>query len=154
MINTLSPELHMSGHTLIARNPGQQREVHLRGTGLILMPSLFWTGHPRITWDPQDQSQHVLIYSARTAPTAVARPGARDADALGALMGAARAAVLRALHIPRTTSELAAYLGVSASSASQHATTLRNAGLVTSQRQGKSVHHRLTHLGATLLRQH
>ncbi|WP_443071388.1 ArsR family transcriptional regulator [Streptomyces sp. NBC_01465] len=51
-----------------------------------------------------------------------------------------------------TTGELACAAGVSASSASQHTTALRDAGLIASRRQGASVLHILTPLGASLLR--
>ncbi|MBR7678841.1 helix-turn-helix transcriptional regulator, partial [Streptomyces daliensis] len=50
------------------------------------------------------------------------------------------------------TGELARAIGVSASSASQHTTALRNTGLITSHRHGASVLHTLTPLGAALLR--
>ncbi|MDX2745642.1 MULTISPECIES: helix-turn-helix domain-containing protein [Streptomyces] len=43
-------------------------------------------------------------------------------------------------------------MGVSASSASRHATVLRDAGLVTSSRHGASVLHTLTPVGASVLR--
>ena len=42
--------------------------------------------------------------------------------------------------------------GVSASAASRHATALRDAGLVTTVRNGRTVLHTLTPTGASLLR--
>lgn len=151
MINALSPDLCLTGSTLTARYPWD-RDVHLRGRGLILMPSAFWTGYPRITWDPQDPSQYVLVYPARANHRTVGAVTGKG-DALAGLVGATRAAVLRALAQPSTTSSLAGNVGISLSSASEHTTALRNAGLVTSHRLGQAVHHHLTHLGFSVLMQ-
>ncbi|QUQ64467.1 ArsR/SmtB family transcription factor [Kutzneria sp. CA-103260] len=149
MINALSPDLCLTGSTLTARYPWD-RDVHLHGHGLVLMPSAFWTGHPRITWDPLDQSRFVLVYPARPNDrTTGLFPG--KGDALAALVGATRAAVLRALAQPSTTGEVAGHVGISVSSASEHTTALRNAGLVTSHRLGRAVHHHLTQLGFSVL---
>ncbi|WP_328605897.1 helix-turn-helix domain-containing protein [Amycolatopsis sp. NBC_00345] len=151
LLNALSPDLCLTGSTLVGRYPWE-RDVHLHGRGLVLMPSAFWTGHPLVTWDPQDQSQHVLIYPARPGRRS-AGPGPSKGDALAVLVGSTRAAVLRTLAQPRTTSDLAGLAGISVSSASEHTTALRNAGLVTSHRLGQAVHHHLTRLGFSLLLQ-
>lgn len=50
-----------------------------------------------------------------------------------------------------TTGELARRADISAASASQHATVLRQAGLVSTHRQGNTVRHTLSPLGAELL---
>jgi DNA-binding transcriptional ArsR family regulator len=55
--------------------------------------------------------------------------------------------VLRALADEHSTSGLARELGISLASASTHAAVLRDAGLVTSRRQGQSVLHTQTGLG-------
>jgi DNA-binding transcriptional ArsR family regulator len=118
-------------------------EVDLDGRGLQLMPSL-WT-RPGFTgrW-----TQPTLVYPlgrfAWMAPTAAKS----DADPLAAVLGTTRARVLRALADGHTTSGLARVLGISLASASSHAAVLREAGLVTSRRQGQSVRHTLTSLGA------
>lgn len=145
MIDGLSPQLRLRGRTLVGRYPWH-RQIRLDGRGLVLMPSAFWTGHPLLTWDPQQHSRHVLIYPARPSPVAAAPD-----DALDALLGRTRAAALRALRTPSTTSGLAARLHTSIASASKHATTLRNAGLVSTDRRGAAVEHRLTELGCSLL---
>ncbi|HET8617440.1 MAG TPA: helix-turn-helix domain-containing protein [Acidimicrobiales bacterium] len=117
-------------------------EVDLAGRGLQLMPSL-WT-RPGFTtaW-----SQPTLVYPvarfAWTAPPATKRHD----DPLAAVLGATRARVLRALADEHSTSGLARELGISLASASTHAAVLRDAGLVTSRRQGQSVLHTLTGLG-------
>ncbi|MGW0577145.1 helix-turn-helix domain-containing protein [Streptomyces sp. NPDC002920] len=50
-----------------------------------------------------------------------------------------------------STSQLARRVGLSIASASEHATVLRRAGLVTTHRTGRTRHHSLTPLGAELL---
>jgi DNA-binding transcriptional ArsR family regulator len=127
--------------------------VDPQGNGLILMPSAFWNGRPLITWDPLAPAQHVLIYPA--VPDG-REPGGRSselADALGALLGPTRATVLTTLRRPQTTSGLARELGLSTSTVSDHTATLREAGLITSRREGQKVEHRLTRLGHALITQ-
>jgi DNA-binding transcriptional ArsR family regulator len=118
-------------------------DIDLAGRGLQLMPSL-WT-RPGFTgrW-----TQPTLVYPigrfAWMAPTATKN----HRDPLAAALGTTRALVLRALVDEHTTSGLARVLGISLASASTHAAVLRDAGLVTSRRQGQSVRHTLTSLGA------
>ena len=78
--------------------------------------------------------------------------GERTLDGHGlTLLGRTRAAILRALTEPRTTTGLARTLEVSGASASEHARTLRRAGLITTRRTGKAVTHLITPLGLRLL---
>ncbi|WP_330297530.1 ArsR/SmtB family transcription factor [Streptomyces sp. NBC_00503] len=122
-------------------------EVHLGGRGLILMPSPFWTGRPLLAGHPS--GAHLLLYPALT-PLPLSVPGPA-AGALDALLGRTRAAVLQSLVQQRTTSELARDLGISLPSASEHTRTLRAAGLITTERDGKAVLHSTTALGVDLL---
>jgi DNA-binding transcriptional ArsR family regulator len=115
------------------------------------MPSAFWTGHPLFTWDPLDQSRYVLIYPARHYADSGSGPRQRPDDALAALLGPTRAAVLRVLGQPHSTSAIAHDVRISLSSASEHAATLRAAGLITTDRHGQAMVHRLSELGAALL---
>jgi DNA-binding transcriptional ArsR family regulator len=154
MLSTLSPDLRMHGMTLEGRYPWDRR-VRLMGRGLTIMPSTFWTGHPLITWDPQDRSRYVLIYPARFPLDQVSDHGTslrQAAEPLAMLLGATRAATLRALlRQPHTTTTLARQVGISPSSASGHAATLRAAGLITSERHGPAVIHQISELGSALL---
>ena len=152
MLDTLHPGLALNGSTLEGLYPWD-RQVHLQGRGLTLMPSAFWTGHPLVTWDPLDPTRQVLIYPAGTGPGRAAGPpqDASRGEALSALLGTTRAAALDALRQPRTTSGIADRLNISVSTASAHATALRGAGLVESHRHGMSVEHHLTRLGRALL---
>jgi DNA-binding transcriptional ArsR family regulator len=121
------------------------QDISLDGHGLLLIPSYFAVGP--VTAAGRPDGPKILIYPMRFDDRWVG-----DADDLGPLLGHTRAAVLAALCIPATTSALAARAGISLSSASQHTAALRNAGLVSTTRQGISVRHTLTPLGAALLR--
>ncbi|WP_046774043.1 ArsR/SmtB family transcription factor, partial [Streptomyces scabiei] len=72
-------------------------------------------------------------------------------QALAALLGRARAAVLEEVADGRTTSEVAARVGLSPATVSHHVAVLRESGLLTSRRLGGIVLHTLTALGADLL---
>jgi DNA-binding transcriptional ArsR family regulator len=131
----------------------------LGGTGIVLAPSAFCPVGP-VPFFPYNGNPAVLIYPALTAPQLAqlwngtggyADPDPRQLGALGRLIGRTRAEVLRTLADGCTTSELAARLGMSPASASQHATALREAGLVSSTRDRNRMLHRLTNLGAELL---
>ena len=76
---------------------------------------------------------------------------AEQGDPLADLLGLTRACVLRAcVQAPQTTTSLALAVGISNSSASEHAAVLRAAGLLTSQRTANRVEHRASPMGAAL----
>ncbi|MFF3020039.1 ArsR/SmtB family transcription factor [Streptomyces sp. NPDC057939] len=89
------------------------------------------------------------------APGSDRRPPPRH-RALAALLGATRAQVLLliAIHAKATTNDLVDELSVSAATVSHHTSVLRHSALITTRRDGVSVHHDLTPLGDTLLRAH
>jgi DNA-binding transcriptional ArsR family regulator len=93
------------------------------------------------------------VIARREPSTGSAEPAEGDAanDSLAALLGFARAALLHALREPRTTENLAAAVGISLSSAPEHAKSLRDADLIQTLREGRSRRHSLTPLGRTLL---
>ncbi|MBS2535616.1 helix-turn-helix transcriptional regulator [Catenulispora sp. NF23] len=115
------------------------------GPGLILAPCLF--GQQRTHGGPGADGTQVVIYPTAELDESYTAPD----DHLAALLGAGRAAVLRTLRVPASTSGLARRLGISAPMASTHATLLRNAGLVSTTRDGKSVRHDLTAVGRQLV---
>jgi DNA-binding transcriptional ArsR family regulator len=123
-------------------------EWSLGGQGVQLVPSALWTGPPLFSDHPPQAGGNVLIYPARPAVPPDEASQSRD---LAGLLGHTRAAVLRALRTPRSTAELAACVGTSAPSASEHATALRASGLVQTVRRGRRVNHSLTPLGRSLL---
>jgi DNA-binding transcriptional ArsR family regulator len=131
---------------------GSQKEVVLGGRGLLLVPAAFaW---PRV-WPMSDPPwQPAIVYAPRGVAELWAPAGTGgDADgALAGLLGARRAAVLRALDRPTGTIELAARLGASPAGVSQHLQVLRRAGLVAGRRAGRQVLYGRTRAGEVLLR--
>jgi DNA-binding transcriptional ArsR family regulator len=126
------------------------RDIHLDGRGLTLLPSFFCWGAPT-TLKNADCSQ-VLVYPVQHDPTWLVRDTAPSGVPLSALIGRTRATVMAVLaEAPATTTELANRAGISLASASEHANVLRDAGLLTSCRDRNRVHHTLTRLGTELL---
>ncbi|MFH8620363.1 ArsR/SmtB family transcription factor [Streptomyces vietnamensis] len=123
------------------------RDVHPAGRGLVLLPTFHWRGGPLVQDLPDGPV--VLAYPAGGG-LPLAPPAASGEDALAGVLGRTRAELLRALTSPRTTTELARRLGVSNATASAHAGALRAAGLLTTTRTGRSVHHATTPLGTLL----
>ncbi|MCX4781888.1 ArsR/SmtB family transcription factor [Streptomyces sp. NBC_01264] len=130
-------------------------DVHLGGRGLVIAPTVFLWRDPALLWDSRDvtAAPTLAIPTLGDAAAAAALWGAaRAADqSLGALLGRTRAAALKAATEGCSTTELARRLNVSIAAASEHATVLRNAHLITTSRRGKSVVHTVTPLGAELL---
>ncbi|MFG3406328.1 ArsR/SmtB family transcription factor [Streptomyces sp. NPDC048142] len=150
ILRGLGPCLRWQRPVLHALYP-EDRDMHLNGRGLLLIPSYFSWGNPLAFAEPT--LEPVLIYSLSHEPHHTTLPGDLGSGVpLATLLGRTRAAVLRATAHGATTGELARFAGVSASSASQHATTLRDNGLIVSHRHAASVLHTLTPLGAALLR--
>lgn len=133
-------------------------EYDLGGSGLLLMPSAFWTGPPLFMAGDGVRLQSALLYAAQpngqaADPDAGPLAGEAENDNLATLIGPTRAVVLRALAEPRGTADLARAVGISPASASEHAKVLRNAYLIETRREGRSVRHSLTPLGRTMLGQ-
>jgi DNA-binding transcriptional ArsR family regulator len=70
---------------------------------------------------------------------------------LESLIGRTRAAILRRLDVPMTTTQLARDLDQSPSTISEHLTVLRGNGLLVSWRAGRSVQYRRTPLASSLM---
>ncbi|MFI1582617.1 ArsR/SmtB family transcription factor [Embleya sp. NPDC020630] len=133
----------------------KDHDIVLGGRGLVIAPTLFVWRESAVLWDVQDETAPYVL----AVPTvrdlqdgaALWQPGTGDDRALGALLGQTRAAALTVINEGCTTTELARRLNVSPASASQHATVLRNARLITTTRRGGAVLHSLTSLGLELL---
>ncbi len=153
VLSTLHPRARWDGQVLALPYPVDQ-DLYLCGRGLTLVPSFFCWQNP-ITLADQDR-QPVLVYPIErgldwTTTTGAGQP--RRARSLVALLGRTRAAVLRTIaeRPGLNTTELATALGTSPASASQHATVLREAGLVITRRHNGSAWHTLSDRGADLL---
>ncbi|MGB3443009.1 MAG: DUF5937 family protein [Actinophytocola sp.] len=120
----------------------------LDGAGLLLVPAVFVWPHIGAYTDPPWPK--TLVYPAR-GTAALWDPGpATPPDALASLLGNSRARLLSALADPASTTQLATSLGMATGAVGDHLAVLRNAGLVTRARSGRSVLYRRTPLGDAL----
>ncbi|WP_051731698.1 hypothetical protein [Kitasatospora phosalacinea] len=128
-------------------------DIRLNGQGLILCPSLFLPAKTCVLVRSERQTgAPALVFSVPLDLDDLEEETEVDGDrALAALVGATRAAALRALSESGTTGDLSDRLGISLSGASKQATVLREAGLITTLRNRTTATHTLTPLGLALL---
>lgn len=137
---------------------GHEGDLYLEGRGLLLVPTLFGSAYP-VFEDSGPQPWITFPVGHDRAPwfplPATVTAGALSSAprSLAALLGRTRATVLCAIaeHPGLTTSQLAARAGISPASASEHATVLRSAGLVSTARDRNAVLHTPTAAGIGLL---
>ncbi|MEU7938047.1 ArsR/SmtB family transcription factor [Microbispora bryophytorum] len=134
---------------------GIDHDLHLEGRGILLAPSAFATrsmvtdgAHPMVSYPSGDD-----LPLHRLTALIPEHETPESASTVAALLGTTRAAVLNAIaeHPGCTTTELARLSGTTPSGASQHATVLRQAGLIQTTRYRNTALHSATSLGITLL---
>ena len=145
---------------------GTDQEVYLDGRGLALLPSVFHRGAPRLVTLQSRFTEPPTAEQAEQRPTHLmvlpvcphglasgnlVKDVQRPPQLLPQLLGRTRAAVLSQLTRPQSTSELSGALRISATTASEHASVLRGSGLISTIRNGNSVLHEVTPLGAMVL---
>ena len=150
----LSPNLRWRGGTIeCAKVPGET-DAALAGRGLLFVPSVFiW---PSVAFGLDPPWPPAITYPARGVVALWERPdsGAPAAGVpapLGRLLGRSRAAILAALGEPASTTQLAAVLRQSIGGLGDHLAVLRDTGLVTRARSGRSVLYRRTAAGDALV---
>ncbi|MFE6967933.1 DUF5937 family protein [Isoptericola sp. NPDC057653] len=118
------------------------------GVGLTLVPTLFTRGAsaPISPAEPP-----VIMYGARGTGTLWQAERQVADDALVAVLGRARAGLLTALERPASSTELARRLDVTTSAVNQHLRVLRDVGLLTSARAGRSVLYLRSEVGDALV---
>jgi helix-turn-helix protein/uncharacterized protein DUF5937 len=140
----ISDQVSWNDNRLTVRVPVHDATIELAGRGLVLMPSAFSATRAFVI--DRDPWQPTVVYPARGIAT-LWEEAAPAPDSLARLLGPTRAAVLADLGAPRSTTELAERLSLSPGTASHHLTALRDAGLVTGRRDGRSVLYVRTVLG-------
>jgi len=168
-LGDLHPDLSWEqGRIVLSRMPGDVDEA-LGGRGLLFVPSVFiW---PKLALGLDPPWPPALIYPARGVAALWEQPGraaagrapvgraaagravsggARPGTALDRLLGPTRAAVLTALEEPASTTQLVAALGQSLGGIGDHLAVLREAGLISRARSGRSVLYRRTPVGDAL----
>lgn len=120
------------------------------GSGLLLIPSAFaW---PRVLTRSVAPDPPQLAYPARGIGNLwEPRTTGTATDAVAAVLGRSRTLLLAELDTPASTTQLAASSGLSAAGVSQHLIALKNAGLVTAHRSGRSVLYARTAVADSLL---
>jgi DNA-binding transcriptional ArsR family regulator len=159
-LGDLHPELSWErGRILLHRMEGDA-DAALGGRGLLFVPSVFiW---PKLALGLDPPWPPSLIYPARGVAALWERPGgswpgepgggaARTGTALDRLLGPSRAAILIALEEPASTTQLVATLGQSLGGIGDHLAVLREAGLVSRARSGRSVLYRRSPVGDALV---
>ncbi|HEX6678129.1 MAG TPA: helix-turn-helix domain-containing protein [Actinomycetes bacterium] len=123
--------------------------VDLAGTGILLVTCAFlW---PAVAVECCGVDQPTLTYPTRGLAALWQQAPADQADPLSALVGRTRASLLATLRLPRTTTQLAAQLGLSPPAVSQHLKVLKEAGLLSARRRGRTVLYQRTPAATTLL---
>ncbi|MET7484412.1 winged helix-turn-helix domain-containing protein [Streptomyces sp. NPDC005538] len=147
LLNTLRPHARWHAPVLEVEYP-VDRELHLEGRGLLLIPSYFCWRRPTALADPA--LGPVLVFPVTKQPLEIVRAGK---DGLERLLGRTRTVVLAhlATHGARTTSEVASAANIALPSASYQLGVLRDGGLIASHRDGQYVRHSATPLGLRLL---
>jgi DNA-binding transcriptional ArsR family regulator len=156
VLSTLHPRLSYHHGVLTVHSPRDSSDIIANGHGLILVPTIIPTRSLAIKTNPRDPV--VLIYPiGDRRPFGSAAQSVRSIERrLGRVVGQSRASImLTLLSYPNLcTSQLAERCGIATSSASEHATVLRDAGLVESYRMRNRMLHSLTSLGIHLVYGH
>jgi Family of unknown function (DUF5937)/Helix-turn-helix domain len=149
-LGDLHPELSWEeGRIVLSRMRGGGTDAELGGRGLLFVPSVFVWPKLAVGWDPPWPP--ALVYPARGVAALWEQPRrARPGAALDRLLGPSRAAILIALEEPASTTHLAATLGQSLGGIGDHLAVLRQAGLISRARSGRSVLYRRTPVGDAL----
>lgn len=130
----------------------QDEHHRLDGRGLLLVPTAFGKLIPYL----EPPWPYALVYPARGVADLIA-PGSTGphpgdpADPLQRLVGGSRAAILRSLDVPATTTQLTHRLGMSLGAAGDHLAVLRAAGLVERVRTGRAVQYHRSAVGEALV---
>ncbi|MFF9837938.1 ArsR family transcriptional regulator [Streptomyces sp. NPDC020422] len=127
-------------------NPRAYPPRWVDGGRLLFVPVTPSTGW--VSWEGTERYAIVYPCSGTLADTA----GPAVPEALGALLGGARAGVLVRLDTPKSTSQLVALTGQGLGSVGRHLKVLLEAGLVRRRRAGRSVLYDWTEAGAVLVR--
>jgi len=129
------------------RNRAPHLDVVLDGRGLMFVPSVFLDSGPAIYTEPPWQP--AVLYVARGSG-ALWDPVPTTPPSLARLIGPARADLLLRLDTPASTTQLCTQTGQTLGAVGDHLRVLRESGLVTRTRAGRSVVYRRTSMGDAL----
>ncbi|MFC4786358.1 ArsR family transcriptional regulator [Nocardioides sp. MAHUQ-72] len=149
MFADLAPTVTLDGNIvqITTRTPVGYRRT-TAGAGLTLAPSMF-VRNASVPIAPHESP--LVMYAARGLGALFESERPPVPDALAGLIGQARTRLLVLLESPASSTELAVRLGVTTTAVNQHLRALRDAGLLTSARHGRSVLYLRSQLGDDLL---
>jgi DNA-binding transcriptional ArsR family regulator len=134
-------------HPILEIDDYVDQDLHLGGRGLVLVPSFFCRRHPMTLKDPGRSPTLIFPVGRRGG----LQSGEDGVQPLVGLLGRTRAAVLRATVDGGSTTDVAHAADISPAAVSHHTKVLREARLITTERDGHGVCHRITELGVELL---
>jgi DNA-binding transcriptional ArsR family regulator len=140
----MRPGMKWLGRNQLRINTYDYPPRDLTGARLSFVPNTSPYGW--VAWDQADR--YAVIYPCAGTLTD-RRPS--PPDALSRLLGTGRAIVLTALDSPLSTSQLVALTGYGLGTVGDHLAVLRNAGLITRRRAGRSVLYTRTPSGDHLM---
>lgn len=143
----LHPSINMTEQAI---RVASRADGDVDGGGLTLVPCVFvW---PHLWVELGLVGPPSLTYGARGIGALWQDSvDADEEDALAALLGRSRAEILVGLRLPRSTTDLARSLHLSAPTVSSHLAILRRSGLVTCWRHGRRVLYQRTSVAATII---
>lgn len=133
---------------VVVERPGQPHSS-ISATALRCTASVFL--HQDVITGAMSDGTCQIHYAVRGVGAAWEQSQATASDALAALLGGVRAALLADLEQPTITSDLARQHGLSASTVSYHLGVLFRAGLLERDRDGKEVHYHRSAIGNALI---
>ncbi|WP_374214693.1 ArsR/SmtB family transcription factor [Streptomyces sp. SKN60] len=149
LFNDLHTSVSWNDNTLQLARRKRDLPRESAGAGLLLIPSAFTGPGLRTRMRPPDPPQ--LAYPARGVGTLWEKRPVTGTCVLTPVLGRSRTLLLTELETPASTTELAHRTGLSPAGVSQYLTALRNAGLVSAHRAGRSVLYARTAAAETLL---
>jgi len=146
-LSDMRPGIRWLGEGRLQINAYENPPREISGSQLLFVPVT--TDTSWVAWD--EPHRYALMYPCSGA---LAEAGRRSAapEALGALLGPARAAILMLLVTPKSTTQLVALTGQRLGSVGRHLQILRDAGLLERRRAGRSVLYRRSPAGDLLVR--
>ncbi|MGW5636143.1 ArsR/SmtB family transcription factor [Streptomyces sp. NPDC003832] len=149
LFNGLHEKVSWDDNTLrLVRRPETLNRA-TKGAGLLLIPSVF--AGPGLLTVVRDAEPLQLAYPARGVGVLWERSTPSRSDAVAAVLGRSRTLLLTELQAPASTTELARRTGISPAGVSQFLTAMRDAGLVSAHRVGRSVLYARTSVADELL---
>jgi DNA-binding transcriptional ArsR family regulator len=150
VLDNLHPQVAFNADRLLIHQPHHcTQQYRLTGQGIVLVPCAFsW---PALLVSCCDVVQPSLTYPPRGIAGIGAGLHTDRHGPLFTLIGRTRTNLLVALEYPKSTTQLAKELNMSAATISQHLKTLKSTDMITSRRQGRLVLYQRTHAATALL---